>query len=146
MHAFSFYRAWLALAGLLVSAFGLALALGSRGELFAFFTKRVDPVFWGPAGPPAAALEFQSWIYGASGATAAGWGLMMAFLAWTAWGRREPWARYAMAVPLGLWFAVDTFYSLYHGVWINVGLNCLLLVVLGLPQALAWKSFSRPAP
>jgi len=145
MKAFNIWRIWLTLACLLVALFGLALALGGRGALFTFFMQRIDPLFWGPAGPPPGALAFQGWVYGAWGATVAGWGLMMAFLAWVPWGRREPWARNALAVSLGLWFVVDTFYSIYHGVWINAGLNLLVLVALGLPVVLCWREFT-PRP
>ena len=141
MNRFNIWRVWLVLACLLVSLFGLAMALGGRGEPLAFFTQRVDAAFWGAGGPPPQAIAFQHWVYGAWGATVAGWGLMMAFMAWVAWGRKEPWARGALVASLALWFLVDTGFSLYFGVWINAGLNLLLLIILGLPVAASWRDF-----
>jgi hypothetical protein len=141
MNSFNLWRIWLFLACLAMAAFGLTLALGSRGEFFAFFMNRIDPLFWGAAGPPVGAVEFQRWIYGAWGATVAGWGLMMALLAWVPWGRRETWARNTLAASVGLWFVVDTILSFSHGVWINVALNIVVLLVLGLPVFMTWRRF-----
>ena len=139
MNGLILWRWWLVLVSLAVCAFGLALALAGTSGPFEFFTQRIDPVFWGQTGPPPGAAAFQRWVYGTWGATVAGWGLMMAFIAWVPLGRGEKWARNAWAVSLALWFVVDTFYSLYCGVWINVLLNLALLVAMGLPLVFIWR-------
>ncbi len=141
--AFWFWQKWLLLVAALVAAFGLALALGSRSGVFQFFMSRIDPVFWGLNGPGAAGQAFQGWVYGAWGATVAGWGLIMVFLAHIPFKRQEPWARNCLAVSLGLWYLFDTFYSLYYWVWINVGLNTVLLAALGLPLFFTWRAFGQ---
>ena len=143
MSAFWFWQKWLLLAAALVTLFGLALALGSKSGLFELFMSRIDPAFWGAAGPGAAGEAFQRWVYGAWGATVAGWGLVMVFLAQIPFKRREPWARNCLAASLGLWFVVDTFYSLYYWVWINALLNTVLLIVLGLPLFFTWRGFGQ---
>lgn len=141
MSAFWFWQKWLLLVSVFITAFGLALALGSRSGMFAFFMSRVEPAFWGAAGPGEAGSAFQGWVYGAWGATVAGWGLTLAFLAAVPFKRRETWARNCLALGLGLWFVVDTFFSLYYGVWINALLNLVLLVAAGLPVLFTWRSF-----
>ena len=139
MNGLILWRWWLVLVSLAVCAFGLALALAGTSGPFEFFTQRIDPLFWGQTGPPPGAAAFQRWVYGAWGATVAGWGLMMAFVAWVPLGRGEKWARNAWAVSLALWFVLDTFYSLYCGVWINILFNLALLVAMGLPLVFIWR-------
>jgi len=145
MNSFNLWRIWLFLTCLALTAFGLALALNIQGGVFDFFMGRIDPLFWGAAGPPVGAVEFQRWIYGAWGATVAGWGLMMALLAWVPFGRREAWARNTLAVSVALWFVVDTIHSIAHGVWINVALDIVILVLLGLPVVMTWRRFGPQA-
>ncbi|MBU1275329.1 MAG: hypothetical protein KJ720_08115 [Proteobacteria bacterium] len=145
MRGFALWRWWLVVASLAICGFGLAMSVASTSSPFDQIMGRIDAQFWGQSGPPPEAAAFQRWVYGAWGATVAGWGLMMAFLAWVPLGRGEPWARNALAVSLALWFVLDTFYSLYFGVWINVLLNLTLFVAMGLPLLFIWRRMGSPA-
>jgi hypothetical protein len=141
MRWFLFWQRWLLIASLLVAAFGLALALAGRTPLFALFNSRIDPLFWGPGPLPPGSERFVRWVYGAWGATVAGWGLLLAYVAQHAFKQRQPWAWNALALGLAVWYALDTYFSLQQGVAINALLNTVLLAVLGLPLALTRRSF-----
>ena len=125
---------WLWVASLGLVLFGLAMALLNRTPVFAVFNRAIDPRFW-PAGIPQGAASFQGWVYGAWGATVAGWGITTAFVARFALPRRLPWAWWALVTGIGVWFVIDTALSVLAGVWVNVGLNAFLLAVFAIPLA-----------
>lgn len=126
-------RRWLVGVGLLVTGFGAVMALASGTPLFDLFNRWVDPAFWsdGPVDP--GTVDFQAWVYGAWGATLAGWGLVVTLLAREAFGRGERWAWWALASGVSVWFALDTTISLIHGVIFNVALNVVLFVLITVP-------------
>jgi hypothetical protein len=132
MRGFLFWQRWLWIASLGLVLFGLAMALLNRTIAFDTVNRLIDPVFW-PAGVPEGAPAFQGWVYGAWGATVIGWGLMAAALVRYALPRREAWAWWAMAAAIGAWYVLDTAISALHGVWVNVVLNTVLMVIFVIP-------------
>jgi len=145
MTRFDWYRRWLVADGCLISGFGVVMAVTSGTQLFAPFHELVNPAFWSAAEPDRATAEFQAWVYGTWGATAAGWGLVVAFVAHHAIGRRQRWAWWALALGVSFWFVLDTAISLVHGVAFNVLFN---VVVAGLVAAplVATRSLARRQP
>jgi hypothetical protein len=135
MGAFTFWQRWLYGAGLLVMAFGLLIAVLSGTALFdTVFNHQINPVFWDTKTVDGPTQDFQRWIYGVLGATVAGWGVFLAFMAHSPFKRRERWARDCIAAGIGLWFVVDTAISLYRGVYFNaLVVNVPLLVIVALP-------------
>lgn len=125
---------WLGVASLGLVLFGLTMALLNRTPVFDVFNRSIDPRFW-PAGAPPGVSGFQAWVYGAWGATVAGWGITAAFVVRYALPRREPWAWWALVAGIGVWYVIDTAISALSGVWINVALNSVLLIVFGVPLA-----------
>ncbi len=117
------------------------MALLSSTPLFDLFNDQIDPVFWGGRDLPTPALTFRTWVYGAWGATVAGWGLTLAFLAQHPFRRKERWARNALLVGLSLWYLLDTGFSLLFGVYFNALFNTLLILLAGLPLGVTWKAF-----
>jgi hypothetical protein len=142
MNSFTFWQKWLYVVGLVLVLFGLALAFFNQTAVFDFlFNHQIDPVFWGgqPIGSDAAL--FQRWAYGVLGATVAGWGIFLAFIAQYPFRRKERWAWTCVAVGLGSWYLVDTGLSLRAGVWFNALFNGALLILACLPLAFTWKEF-----
>ncbi len=140
MFAFDTCRRWLQVLGLLLGAFGTAMALAAGTPAFDTVDRLVDPAFW-ENGPDAAAREFQAWAYGVWGATIAGWGIAVAFLAAQAFRRREAWAWHAIAAGTALWFVLDTGLSLAHGVTFNVAFNLAVLLAVAVPLLSTRHSF-----
>jgi len=61
------------------------------------------------------ALDYATFIFGVLGAVILGWMVMTFMVARGPLRRREPWAWTAIAVSIGLWFVVDTGFSLVVG-------------------------------
>jgi hypothetical protein len=136
---FDFWCRWLFVLGLLIVAFGLAMSLFGGSRLFDF----VEPVFWGAQAQPMQAHAFRSWIYGVTGATMAGWGVFLSFLALRAFARRERWAWWCVALGMLVWYIPDTAMSLRFGVIFNAVINTALLAGVALPLAFSWKVFKE---
>jgi len=142
MMSFAFWQRWLVVVSCLVVLFGLALAFLNQTAMFDLvFNSRVDPVFWLDRPPPSAAKAFQQWIYGVLGATVAGWGIAMAFIAAGPFARKEAWSWRCLSLSVASWFVVDSAISLAFGVGANIALNATLLVAVGLPLIFARKHF-----
>ncbi len=143
MKNFQFWQRWLLVVGILITVFGLLMAFASSAPLFELFNRQVDPAFWGarPVSPEAA--SFRDWIYGVWGATIAGWGVAVIFVAQEPFRRNERWAWYCLTVGVGGWYLLDTALSLVYGVWFNVVFNTLLLLLVAPPLLLTYRDFFK---
>ncbi len=133
MSNFSFWQRWLLVVGLVIAAFGAVMALISGTPLFDLFNQLIDPAFWGGRTSDPAARQFQQWIYGVWGATIAGWGIFVTFIARYPFSRKEKWAWECLGLGLGIWFVLDTTLSIFYKVYFNAVFNTSLLILAGLP-------------
>jgi hypothetical protein len=139
---FGFWQKWLFGFGIYVIVFGLMMAFFSQSRLMDIvFNDQINPTFWDSMGPSAAALEFQAFIYGVLGATMAGWGIFIAFIAHHPFKAKELWAWNCIATGMIVWFVVDTFVSIRFGVGFNVIVNTIFLLLVLLPLILTRKHF-----
>lgn len=130
---FRFWRNWLLAAGAAQVPFGLALAfLGLERILPAYHRAMCRAIWDGPTVPETARL-FHDWLFAVLGATLAGWGALVAWIAYGPLARGERWAWRAVAASLLLWFVPDTAMSAYYGVRPNVWFNLAALAALGAP-------------
>ncbi len=144
--SFDFWTRWLLVVAIFLVIFGLALAFLNQSLFFeVLFNSNVDPVFWDTAFLPQAAREFQRWAYGVLGATVAGWGVCLAFLAHYPFRRKEVWAWNCMLAGILVWYLPDTILSMRSGVVFNAVFNTLLLILVCLPLAVTRRTFSRSA-
>lgn len=134
-----FWQKWLFVLGLLIAAFGVLLALFSETPAFSIFHQQIDPAFF--RAPDAEIRNFQQWIYGLLGATMAGWGVFMAFIAHYPFQKKEKWAWVCIAMGVLLWYVVDTSISLSFGVMFNAVFNTIVLILVALPLGFTWKDF-----
>jgi hypothetical protein len=142
MKTFTFWQRWLFMMSVVLVVMGLFIALLNQTALFALlFNRQIDPVFWGAAPLDPAVVTFQGWVYGVLGATVAGWGVSMAFIARYPFAARQPWAWQSIAWALGLWYVIDTAISATNGVYFNVAFNSLLLLAIALPLFFTRKAF-----
>jgi hypothetical protein len=132
MNRFDFWIRWLIVASAGVVVFGLMLAFFPNMPLLGPINDQLETVF--ALDPPSPGFHpFQHWIYGAWGATIAGWGLLVSFTVWLPLRKKERWAWYALTSSLLLWFLVDSGLSLLFRITDNVILNTLFLLLLGTP-------------
>jgi tetrahydromethanopterin S-methyltransferase subunit D len=139
---FDFWQRWLLVVGVFVIIFGVFIALLNGTALFdTLFNKPINAVFWDD-GPDDSTQDFQGWVYGILGATVAGWGVGLAFIAFYPFKRREPWAWNGLVVSMGLWFVLDSYISLSAGNYFNeFAVNVPLLLLVLPPLWFTRKSF-----
>ncbi len=123
---------WLTVVAAGVAVFGVSMAVFGGTPLVGPVNAFFDPVFW-PASAPAVVVDFRAWVYGAWGATLAGWGIVLVFIARGPFAGREPWAWRAVAAGTVTWFLLDTGVSVVHGVLPNVVLNVVVMVLIAVP-------------
>lgn len=143
MTTFSFWQKWLLTVGLLITVFGIAMAILSGTPLFDLVNRQIDPVFWGMNTVDDVAKRFQQWIYAAWGATVAGWGIFATYIAHYPFKQKEGWAWDCIVFGLAVWFTLDTSLSLLYGVHFNVALNTVLLILAMLPIVFTRKEFQH---
>jgi hypothetical protein len=140
--ATGFWDRWLLFVAWLLVVFGLLLAFFNQTRLFdVAFNRQIDPVFWPEMVLADSINLFQSWIYGVLGATVAGWGMFIVFLARHPFPRRERWARDCIAAGFIVWYIADTSISLYFGVLFNALFNTLLAGLVFAPLLATKKEF-----
>lgn len=141
MAEFLFWRRWLLLVGLAITVFGVMMALFSGTQSFDLFSQPINPAFWNVNGPGENAKLFQQWVYGVWGATIAGWGILIVFIARYPLARKEVWAWNCLAAGILIWFGLDTSLSVFYKVYFNAAINAVLLILTMAPLALTHKYF-----
>lgn len=138
-----FWWRWLLVAALTTGFFGLSMVL-LPDTLQVFFNLLVFGNTWLPAEFGAQAGGYIGFVYGVLGAVLAGWALMivLALLGPFRRGEKEGWVM--VALPLALWFAVDTTWSLATGYWQNAALNTVFGLAYAVPLAATWRRFNAP--
>ena len=141
MQNFSFWQRWLFVVGLGIAVFGILMAFLSGTPIFDLFNRQIDPAFWGGGSSLESIRPFQQWVYGIWGATIAGWGVFVTFIAHYPFRNKEKWAWNCLVLGLLVWFVLDTGLSVFHKVYFNVAFNTALLILAGLPTVFTRKEF-----
>jgi len=142
MESFLFWQRWLLIVGVVISIFGMFMSFFSGTALFYLFDNRINSVFWGTGDVTEGVRGFQRWIYGAWGATVAGWGICVTFIVHYPFRRKEKWSWECILWGVLVWFMIDTGFSVYFNVYINVILNTLFLIAVLLPLVSTRKHFA----
>ncbi len=143
MPSFQFWQRWLKGVCVLVIALGLFMAFLIGMDVFSALSGPIDDAFF-EDGLTEAEKDFQAWAYGVWGATMVGWGIVLYFVVRGPFAKKEPWSWRAIAFGVLAWFAIDTGFSAYHGVTINVLVNIAVLVLAFIPLAATYNDL-RPA-
>ncbi len=141
MERFLFWQRWLVIVGVAISIFGIFMSFFSGTSLFNLFDNSINPIFWGTADVANSVKGFQKWIYGAWGATVAGWGIFVTFIAHYPFQKKEKWSWNCLLLGVLVWFIIDTGFSVYFNVYVNVILNAVFLIVVILPVVFTRKYF-----
>lgn len=141
MADFTFWQKWLLVLGVFIVVFGIGMALLNNTPVFELLDNQINPVFWNQEPLPQPTEAFQNFIYGVLGATMAGWGVFIAFIAHHPFREKAQWAWNCLLVGMLIWYLVDTLISLNAQVYFNATFNTILLVLVGLPLAFSRKHF-----
>ncbi len=138
-----FWWRWLLVAALATGVFGLSMVL-LPDTMQLFFNLLMFGTTWQPPEFGAPERGYIGFVCGVLGAVLAGWALMivLALLGPFRRGDKEGWQ--LIALPLALWFVVDTTWSLATGYWQNAALNCIFALAYAVPLAATWKRFATP--
>jgi hypothetical protein len=141
MAGFVLWQKWLLIVGLIITVFGVMLALFSQTALFTIFNQQINRIFWGTIELPVNAQAFHQWICGVLGAVMAGGGIFTTFIVHYPFRRKEKWAWTCLASGVLAWFVIDTFISLSFKAYFNVAFNAVVLIGVMLPLILSRKYF-----
>lgn len=138
---FNFWYRWLFIGSIAFIVFGLVLSLLNNTFIFSKFHSFVDPVFWGNQPISDQGLVFRGWIYGVAGATMASWGVLLAYLTYYPFRRKEKWAWNGLMLGMLAWYVPDTLVSLYFGVWFNIIFSTVVVGLFVLPLIMVRRYF-----
>jgi len=138
--SFKFWQKWLLVSGIIVSIFGISMVLNINSEKF---NSLIDPAFWGNETPNIQVRNFQQWVYGVLGATMAGWGILIAFIAAIPFKKKEKWSRNCIIAGILSWYILDTFISLKANVEFNAIGNTVLVIIILMPIFFTFTKFGK---
>lgn len=134
------------LAGLLAVG-GMFIALANETPLFAIVNGLIDPLFWKAEVISSGTVRFKSFAWSYVGMLMALWGIFLYFIARFPLAKGEAWAWTSIAVSTLVWFCLDTWFSVDAGLYVNVVVNLLILLAIGVPlgmtRGFVWKA-ARP--
>jgi len=142
---FKFWQQWLFYSSLLFALFGLTLAFFGDNPVYDPYHKMLAQIFFSQSFFPANTQVLYSFILGPMGATITGSYLLLTYIAYFPFRRKEKWARNAIIVAFGIWFITDAIVGLYYGVYFQVLVLHLLVSVpqKALPLIFTWNDFNR---
>jgi hypothetical protein len=140
--SFSFWQKWLIVVCIYNIVFGLLLALFGQFQFMdVLLNQYFDPIFWPDGQITEGALQYKNWITSVLGSVVASWGMLIGFIAYYPFRRKEKWAWNAIAIAVLFWFVIDTACSLYYDVAINAAFNLFTLALLMMPLLFTRKYF-----
>lgn len=143
MSRFEFWRKWLLTVCVGISVLGLGLVLAPSWVIDAAFEPGINTVFWPGGEVPVEAQVFQRWVYAVLGATVFGWGVSLAVVVHFGLRARSRWAWNCVFWGIVCWYIPDSLLSAYYGVWFNVALNTVLLILVLTPLWMTRASIAQ---
>lgn len=135
-----FWQRWLLVVTVGVVLFGLAFMLlpdlmQQVFNLLLFGAADADGRF------DATTVDYLEFVYGVLGAVMIGWGASLLLIVMGPFrrGEREGWNM--LAVSLGVWYVVDSAFSVYSGFAANAALNTVFFVLYLIPLAATYRQF-----
>lgn len=144
MVSFIFWQRWLFYSSLLFVLFGIGFAFDGNNPLFAWYDHSLSKIFWGSNSIPESTNNFSSFIHGPLGGTIACCYILLAYIAWYPFKRKEIWARNAIVVAYGTWILLDSAICLYYDVYFQIYLiNAFSFLQKALPIIFTWNDFKK---
>jgi len=144
---FNFWQKWLFFSSVTFALFGVTFAVYGENPLFAPYNHAIASIFWQVSDTPLEVQFFKAFISGPLGGTIACCYILLAFIAWYPFKKKEVWARNAIIVAFGVWIVLDSAVCLYYGVYFQVYMiNTCSFFQKALPIIFTWKDFKSKMP
>lgn len=147
MSTFIFWQKWLFYSSLLFALSAIIFAIGGDSVFFEPYNQALNKVFWHSAEMPNEIKPFRRFIGGPLGGTIASSYILLAYIAYYPFKRKEKWARNAIIVAFGTWVILDStlcfIYHMYFQIYI---INAFSIIIKALPLFFTWKEFTLAKP
>lgn len=144
---FNFWQKWLFFSSLALALLGMTVAVYGENPLFKLYNDAVNLLFWQVSNTPPEVQSYRAFLYGPLGGTMACGYILLAFMAWYPFKKKEVWSRNAIIVAFGTWIILDSAVCLYYGVYFQVYLiNAFSFFQKALPIIFTWKDFKSNLP
>jgi hypothetical protein len=142
MKSFLFWQKWLFYSSLLFALFGIMFAVYGNNPFFMPYNQALAHIFFSGENIPASIEPFRAFIWGPLGGTIAACYILLAFIAWYPFKKKERWARNAIMLAFAIWVLLDSSLCLRYGVYFQIYLiNAFSILVKALPIIFTWKEF-----
>ena len=142
MDRFVFWQRWLFISSILFALFGVVFAFFGDNPLFHPYTELLARSFFDSDEFPQKAEVFREFVYGPVGGCITCCYILLAYIAWYPFQRREKWAWWAIAFAFGAWVILDSQAAIRHGVYAQVYIiNVFSILIKALPLAFTWRHF-----
>lgn len=108
------------------------------------YNRALAQVFWQRSAIPAAAEPFRAFIWAPLGGTIACCYILLAYISWYPFRKKERWAWNAIALAFTTWILLDSAVCIYYGAYFQVYIiNAFSFLQKGLPLFFTWKEFKK---
>jgi len=144
MSRFYFWQQWLFYTSILFALAGILFGIYGNNPLFVHYTNALADIFWNSDQIPGSTEPFRAFIWAPFGGTLACCYILLAFIAYYPFARRERWSWYAIAIAFGIWIIIDSAACIVYKVYFQVYIiNVFSLLVKALPLIFTRKYFNK---
>jgi hypothetical protein len=146
MKSFHFWQQWLFYSSLAFAASGILFAVYGNNPIFIHYNNALAGIFWNTGNMPLETERFRAFIWAAFGGTIACCYLLLAFIAYYPFKRREKWSWWAIVIGYGVWIIIDSLACIYYQVYFQIYvINLFSFSVKALPLIFTRKYFVSQA-
>jgi hypothetical protein len=140
--SFIFWQRWLFYSSVLLAFLAILFAFDIDLPLFTYYDQAVARIFWQANEIPPDIKDFRQFVAGPLGGTIASCYILVAYVAWFPFQRKEKWARNAIVVAFTIWCIIDSYICFKFGLYFQIYLiNALSVLQKALPIIFTWKAF-----
>lgn len=142
MKRFHFWQQWLFYSSLVFAAAGIVFAIYGNNPLFRHYNHALAERFWHISRIPPSAEPFRAFIWAPLGGTIACAYVLLAYIAYYPFRRKEKWSWYAIAIAFSVWIIIDCIVCVYYRVYFQIYvINAFSFLVKALPLIFTRKYF-----
>jgi hypothetical protein len=144
MDRFNFWQKWLFYSSVIFALSGILFSMNGKNPFFELYNRPISFIFWKQGITPPEVRQYIAYTWGSVGSTMACCYILLAWIAYYPFERKEKWARNAIIMAFGTWYIIDSAVSVYYGVYFQFYIvNTFSLLVKALPVFFTWKDFEQ---